>query len=404
MESTASPEWTGPLSGIRVLDFSRVLAGPAASMALADLGAEIIKVEPPGLGDDTRGFPPFSDGHSIYFLGINRGKKSIVIDLKSADGVALARDLVTKCDILIENYRPGVMDRLGLGYNALSTINPRLIYCAISGFGMTGPMRDDPSFDIVTQALSGAFSVNGERDRAPTRLGIPFGDLIGGVNGPIGILAALYERSVSGRGRLIDVSLLDGLIGMLAYMPQVALMTGENPRPQGNPHPTLVPYGVYPARDGLMVIACLSNGFWANLCRALGIEDCIDDPRFATIDQRCIYRDAVEQLVAERTSEWSFSELDEKLTRHQVPHAPILGVLDALRQPQAVARDLVVEAEHKALGTIPILNRPIKFPNAPQPNPAAPPMLGEHTDVILSELLGLDDAAIAALRASKTVA
>jgi crotonobetainyl-CoA:carnitine CoA-transferase CaiB-like acyl-CoA transferase len=373
-------------------------------MALADLGAEIIKVEPPGLGDDTRGFPPFSDGHSIYFLGINRGKKSIVIDLKSADGVALARDLVTKCDILIENYRPGVMDRLGLGYNALSTINPRLIYCAISGFGMTGPMRDDPSFDIVTQALSGAFSVNGDRDRAPTRLGIPFGDLIGGVNGPIGILAALYERSVSGRGRLIDVSLLDGLIGMLAYMPQVALMTGENPRPQGNPHPTLVPYGVYPARDGLMVIACLSNGFWANLCRALGIEDCIDDPRFATIDQRCIYRDAVEQLVAERTSEWSFSELDEKLTRHQVPHAPILGVLDALRQPQAVARDLVVEAEHKALGTIPILNRPIKFPNAPQPNPAAPPMLGEHTDVILSELLGLDDAAIAALRASKTVA
>jgi crotonobetainyl-CoA:carnitine CoA-transferase CaiB-like acyl-CoA transferase len=404
MESTASPEWAGPLSGIRVLDFSRVLAGPAASMALADLGAEIIKVEPPGIGDDTRGFPPFSDGHSIYFLGINRGKKSIVIDLKSADGVALARGLATKCDILIENYRPGVMDNLGLGYNALSTINPRLIYCAISGFGMTGPLRDDPSFDIVTQALSGAFSVNGERDRAPTRLGIPFGDLIGGVNGPIGILAALYERSVTGRGRLIDVSLLDGLIGMLAYMPQVALMTGENPRPQGNPHPTLVPYGVYPARDGLMVIACLSNGFWANLCRALGIEECIDDPRFATIDQRRVHRDAVEKLVAERTCEWSFSELDEKLTRHEVPHAPILGVFDALRQPQAVAREMVVHTEHKALGTIPILNRPIKFPGAPQPIPTAPPLLGEHTAEILGEILGLDDAAIAALRASKAVA
>jgi crotonobetainyl-CoA:carnitine CoA-transferase CaiB-like acyl-CoA transferase len=387
-----------------VLDFSRVLAGPAASMALADLGAEIIKVEPPGIGDDTRGFPPFSDGHSVYFLGINRGKKSIVIDLKSVDGITLARDLATKCDILIENYRPSVMDNLGLGYNALSTINPRLIYCAISGFGMTGPLRDDPSFDIVTQALSGAFSVNGERDRAPTRLGIPFGDLIGGVNGPIGILAALYERSVTGRGRLIDVSLLDGLIGMLAYMPQVALMTGENPRPQGNPHPTLVPYGVYPARDGLMVIACLSNGFWANLCRALGIEECIDDPRFATIDQRRVHRDAVEKLVAERTCEWSFSELDEKLTRHEVPHAPILGVFDALRQPQAVAREMVVHTEHKALGTIPILNRPIKFPGAPQPIPTAPPLLGEHTAEILGEILGLDDAAIAALRASKAVA
>jgi len=404
MESSASPQWAGPLSGIRVLDFSRVLAGPAASMALADLGAEIIKVEPPGIGDDTRGFPPFSDGHSVYFLGINRGKKSIVIDLKSVDGITLARDLATKCDILIENYRPSVMDNLGLGYNALSTINPRLIYCAISGFGMTGPLRDDPSFDIVTQALSGAFSVNGERDRAPTRLGIPFGDLIGGVNGPIGILAALYERSVTGRGRLIDVSLLDGLIGMLAYMPQVALMTGENPRPQGNPHPTLVPYGVYPARDGLMVIACLSNGFWANLCRALGIEECIDDPRFATIDQRRVHRDAVEKLVAERTCEWSFSELDEKLTRHEVPHAPILGVFDALRQPQAVAREMVVHTEHKALGTIPILNRPIKFPGAPQPIPTAPPLLGEHTAEILGEILGLDDAAIAALRASKAVA
>jgi crotonobetainyl-CoA:carnitine CoA-transferase CaiB-like acyl-CoA transferase len=404
MDRTASPEWAGPLSGIRVLDFSRVLAGPAASMALGDLGAEIIKVEPPGIGDDTRGFPPFSDGHSVYFLGINRGKKSIVIDLKSPEGVALARDLAAKCDILIENYRPGVMDRLGLGYDALAGINPRLIYCAISGFGMTGPMRDDPSFDIVTQALSGAFSVNGERDRQPTRLGIPFGDLIGGVNGPIGILAALYERSMTGRGRLIDVSLLDGLIGMLAYMPQVALMTGENPKPQGNPHPNLVPYGVFPTRDGLMVIACLTNGFWANLCRALEIEACIDDPRFMTIEQRRLHRDEVERLVAERTNQWSFSELDERLSCHQVPHAPILGVLDALRQPQAVARNIVIEAEHKALGSIPILNRPIKFPDAPQPDPTAPPVLGEHTDEILSDLLGLDEATIAVLRASKTVA
>jgi len=404
MDSEAKPEWAGPLSGIRVLDFSRVLAGPAASMALADLGAEVIKIEPPGTGDDTRTFPPFSEGHSVYFLGINRGKKSIVIDLKSADGVALARDLAAKCDILIENYRPGVMDRLGLGYEMLSATNPGLIYCAISGFGMTGPMRDDPSFDIVTQALSGAFSVNGERDRPPTRLGIPFGDLMGGVHGPIGILAALYERSVTGRGRLIDVSLLDGLIGMLAYMPQVALITGENPKPQGNPHPNLVPYGVFPARDGLMVIACLTNGFWANLCRALEIEDSIDDPRYATIEQRRIHRDDVEKLVAERTGRWSFSELDEKLSRHQVPHAPILGVLDALGQPQAVARDIVIEAEHKALGTIPILNRPIKFPGSPQPKPTAPPVLGEHTNDILSDLLGLDADEIEALRAAKTVA
>ena len=404
MDSAPTPDWAGPLSGIRVLDFSRVLAGPAASLALADLGAEIIKVEPPGGGDDTRNFPPFSDGHSVYFLGINRGKKSIVIDLKSADGVALARDLAAKCDILIENYRPGVMDRLGLSYAVLSAINPRLIYCAISGFGMTGPLRDYPSFDIVTQAMSGAFSVNGERDRAPTRLGLPMGDLVGGINGPIGILAALYERTVTGRGRLIDVSLLDGLIGLLAYLPQIAFHSGENPKPQGNPHPNLVPYGVFPASDGLMAIACLTNAFWANLCRALGLEALIADARYDTLEHRRANRVEVDELVSNRTGMYSFAELDVILTEHQVPHAPILGILEALTQPQAVARKIVVETEHKALGTIPIVNRPIKFPGASQPIPTAPPVLGEHTDEILEQLLGLDADAIAVLRESKTVA
>ena len=404
MDNTAPPKWPGPLDGIRVLDFSRVLAGPAASLALADLGAEIIKVEPPGSGDDTRTFPPFSDGHSVYFLGINRGKKSIVIDLKTADGVALARDLSAKCDIVIENYRPGVMDRLGLGYETLAAINPRLIYCAISGFGMTGPLRDYPSFDIVTQALSGAFSVNGERDRAPTRPALPMGDLVGGINGPIGILAALYERTVTGRGRLIDVSLLDGLMGLLAYLPQIAFHSGENPKPQGNPHPNLVPYGVFPARDGLMVIACLTNAFWANLCRALGLDAFIEDPRYDTLEMRRQNRVAVDELVGSKTSLHSFAELDVILTEHQVPHAPILGVLDALAQPQAVAREMVVHTEHKALGSIPIVNRPIKFPGAPQPIPSAPPVLGEHTDAILGDVLDLSPERIAALRALGAIA
>lgn len=386
-----------------MLDFSRVLAGPAASQALADLGAEIIKVEPPGGGDDTRSFPPFEQGHSVYFLGINRGKKSIVIDLKSEQGLALARDLAAKSDILVENYRPGVMDRLGLSYDALSVINPQLIYCAISGFGMTGPLRDAPSFDIVTQALSGAFSFNGERDRAPTRLGIPLGDLVGGINGPIGILAALYERTVTGRGRLIDVSLLDGLIGMMAYVPQVALMSGENPVPQGNPHPNLVPYGVFPAADGLMVIACLSNSFWGNICRALGLDHLIDDERYRTIEQRRINREDVDDLIGRRTITYGFTELDALLTAHQVPHAPILGVHDALMQPQAMARAMVVETEHVALGPIKILNRPIKWPGETQDVPEAPPVLGQHTDSILADVLGMSAAEIAALRAAKAI-
>ena len=396
-------DWAGPLQGIRVLDFTRVLAGPAASLALADLGAEVVKLEPPGSGDETRSFPPFRDGESHYFLSVNRGKKSIVVDLKTEAGLALARDLAAKSDILIENYRPGVMDRLGLGYAALAVLNPRLIYCSISGFGMTGPLRDQPSFDIVMQALSGALSVNGEPGRAPLKLGIPLGDLVGGINGPIGILAALYERSVTGRGRLIDVSLLDGMIGLLGYLAQLAFFTGEDPRPQGSEHPNLVPYGSFPAKDGAIIIACLTNSFWERIAEALDAPALVQDPRFATIQQRRDNRGLVNELIAEFTRQRSVAELAELFTRHEVPHAPILGVKAALAQPQAVAREMVVETDHAVLGKIPIVNRSIKFPGDHQPIPAAPPVLGQHTDAILRDILGLTAEQIDGLRALKIV-
>lgn len=404
MQDRVDGTWSGPLQGIRVLDFTRVLAGPAASLALADLGAEVLKIEPPGSGDDTRTFPPFREDVSHYFLAGNRGKKSIVVDLKTEAGVQLARDLAAKCDILVENYRPGVMDRLGLGYELLSAINPRLIYCAISGFGMTGPLRDRPSFDIVVQALSGAMSVNGEPGRLPTKLGIPLGDLVGGVNGPIGILAALYERSVTGRGRLIDISLLDGVIGMLGYLAQLAFFTGEDPKPQGSQHLNLVPYGVFPARDGSIIIACLTNSFWERICQALGLQHCIHDPRFDSLEKRRDHRERVNELIAEVTSRKSVDELAAILEAYQVPHAPILGIREALAQPQAVDREMVVEAEHQVLGKIPIVNRSIKFPGDRQPDPAAPPVLGQHTDEILGSVLGLTFEQIRALRASRVVA
>lgn len=403
MREPVAQSWAGPLQGIRVLDFTRVLAGPAASLALADLGAEVFKIEPPGTGDETRSFPPFREGESHYFLSVNRGKKSLVIDLKTAAGVALVKDLAAKCDVLIENYRPGVMDRLGLGYESLRTINPRLIYCAISGFGMTGPLRNRPSFDIVMQALSGALSVNGEPDRPPTRLGIPLGDLVGGVTGPIGILAALYERSLTGRGRLIDVSLFDGLIGMLAYLPQLAFFTGEDPKPQGSQHLNLVPYGVFPAKDGSIVIACLTNSFWGNICRALGMDDWTDDVRFDSLVKRRELRGTVNERISAVTCEKTMNELVALFTEHEVPHAPILGIKEALSQPQAVAREMVVETEHQALGKIPIVNRAIKFPGDPQPVPSAPPVLGQHTDEILREVLGLTSEQIDALRASNVL-
>lgn len=403
MEKSDTPAWGGPLKGIRVLDFTRVLAGPSASLALADLGAEVIKIEPPGTGDETRTFPPFREGESHYYLSVNRGKKSLVVDLKTEAGVALVKELVIKCDILVENYRPGVMDRLGLGYEELAAINPKLIYCSISGFGMNGPLRDRPSFDIVLQALSGALSVNGEPGALPTKLGIPLGDLVGGINGPIGILAALHERSVTGRGRLIDISLLDGMIGMLGYLAQLAFFTGEDPQPQGSQHPNLVPYGAFPASDGSIIVACLTNAFWGRICRALGMDEYTDDPRFDTLEKRRDNRDVVNEMISEFTRQKTVQELVDLFAEFQVPHAPILGIKEALAQPQAVAREMVVETEHKTLGKIPIVSRSIKFPGESQPVPAAPAVLGEHTDEILSDILKLTPEKIEELRTSKVV-
>lgn len=403
MAESDTTNWAGPLDGIRVLDFTRVLAGPSAALALADMGAEVIKIEPPGTGDETRSFPPFRDGESHYFISINRGKKSIVIDLKSETGVKLIKDLVTKCDVLVENYRPGVMDRLGLGYETLSELNPGLIYCSISGFGMTGPLRDRPSFDIVLQALSGALSVNGEPDGLPLKLGIPLGDLVGGINGPIGILAALYERTRTGRGRQIDISLLDGMIGMLGYLAQLAFFTGADPKPQGSQHANLVPYGAFPASDGSIIVACLTNSFWDRICQALEQPELIDDPRYNSIEKRRDARDEVNRLVADFTRRHTVDDLVERFTRYQVPHAPILGIQDALAQPQAIEREMVVETEHRKLGKIPIVNRSIKFPGARQPVPAAPPVLGQHTDDILTDVLELTPEQIHALRASGVV-
>jgi crotonobetainyl-CoA:carnitine CoA-transferase CaiB-like acyl-CoA transferase len=265
-------------------------------------------------------------------------------------------------------------------------------------------MRDRPSFDIVLQALSGALSVNGEAGREPTKLGIPLGDLIGGINGPIGILAALYERSVTGRGRLIDVSLLDGMIGMLGYLAQLVFFTGEDPKPQGHEHPNIVPYGMFPAKDGSIIIGCLTDSFWERLCHALDMRDSIQDPRFDSLEKRRNNRRVVNDMISEITVQRTVQELLDLFAHHQVPHAPVLGIGDALAQPQAVAREMVVETDHEVLGSIPIVNRPIKFPDDPQPVPTAPPVLGQHTDEILRDVLGLTPERIEELTASKVVA
>jgi crotonobetainyl-CoA:carnitine CoA-transferase CaiB-like acyl-CoA transferase len=397
-ETPPKPGWAGPLQGLRVVDLTRVLAGPFATQSLGDLGAEILKIEPPGGGDETRRFPPFVAGESHYFLGINRNKKSLVIDLQQEAGADIVRRLVARADILVENYRPGVMDRLGLGYGPLALLNPRLIYCAISGFGLTGPLSDKPSFDIVTQALTGALSINGERGQMPVKLGIPLGDMVGGIFGPMAILAALHERTQTGRGRLIDISLYDGLIGMLGYFAQLAFITGADQAPMGSSHPNIVPYGSFPASDGAIIIAVLSESFWGKLCDALERPDLAHDPRFATPTGRRDHRDEVDRMIADATRTRTVAEWQERLTAFDVPHAPVLGLTAALSHPHAVAREMVVSAEHATAGSLRLAGRPIKFPGSPQSPSTAPPALGQHTVEVLRDELGYSETEIAALR------
>ena len=391
-------DWAGPLAGIRVIDLTRVLAGPFATQSLGDLGAEVLKIEPPGGGDETRRFPPFIEGESHYFLGINRNKKSLVVDLQQEKGKEILRRLAAQSDILVENYRPGVMDRLGLGYAALAEINPRLIYCAISGFGLTGPLRDKPSFDIVTQALSGALSINGERGRMPIKLAIPLGDMVGGVFGPMAILAALHERNRTGKGRLIDISLYDGLIGMLGYFAQLAFITGEDPPTMGSSHPNIVPYGSFPASDGSIIIAVLSESFWGKLCEALERPDLAADPRFSSPTLRRERRDEVDRIISDVTRTRTVAEWERRLTEADVPHAPVLGVTAALAHPHALAREMVVTADHATAGPVKVVGRPVKFPGAKQPPVAAPPTLGQHTEAVLRARLGYGAGEIAALK------
>jgi crotonobetainyl-CoA:carnitine CoA-transferase CaiB-like acyl-CoA transferase len=290
------------------------------------------------------------------------------------------------------------MNRLGLGYETLAALNPRLIYCAISGFGLTGPLSDKPSFDIVTQAMTGALSINGERGHMPVKLGIPLGDMVGGIFGPMAVLAALHERTQTGRGRLIDISLYDGLIGMLGYFTQLAFLTGEDPPPMGSSHPNIVPYGSFPASDGYIIIAVLSESFWSKLCDALGRPELTDDPRYATPTSRRDYRDEVDEIISAVTRTRTVAEWEKRLAEFDVPHAPVLGVTAALSHPHAQAREMVVSAEHATAGHLRLAGRPIKFPGAPQRPSTAPPTLGQHTAEILGDELGYSEAEIAELR------
>jgi len=383
----------GPLAGIRVLDLSRVLAGPFCSMILADLGAEVIKVEETGSGDQTRTIPPFVNGESHYFLAINRNKKSLQLDSRTPEGQAILRKLAAKSDIVLENFRPGVLDRIGLDARTLQELNPALIVCSVSGFGATGSLRDKPSFDLVTQALSGAMSINGYPDGPPTKLGIPLGDIAGGMWAAIGVLAGLNERSATGAGTRIDLSLLEGLMSLLGYLAELFFVTGENPQRVGNSHHNIVPYGLVPVKDGHIVLALHVGNFWRSFCKCIGREDLITDPDYRTFKDRHRNRAALEQLIADVMRTRTAAEWHEVLDAADVPHGVVHSIGQALTQPVVAERGFVKEVSHPTAGAVKVLGSPLRFVGAYEDRPFDhPPLLGEHSREILRDLCELSDA------------
>ena len=391
--------------GVRVLDLSRMLAGPYGSMLLADMGASVIKIEELGGGDPMRAMgPPFlPDDESAYFLAVNRNKKSVALDLTKPAGRDVFLDLVAQADVVWENFRPGVMDRLGLGYAALSSVNPGVVMCSISGYGQDGPYRDWPAFDLALQAMGGAMSITGEVGSQPVRMGLPMGDLAGGLFAALSAAGALLRRARTGRGAHVDLSLLDCQVSLLSYLAQYFWTDGVVPRPMGSAHTSVVPYGAVRTRDGHVIVAVFER-FWPGFCRAAGHAEWIADPRFATNADRVAHREAVMSLIEATFATRTTAEWLERLQAEGVPAAPIQTVDRVLSDPQVRHRGMVVELEHERLGPIPTLGTPIKVAGASAFTVAPPPRLGEHTGEVLATLLKYPDERIDALRREGVIA
>jgi crotonobetainyl-CoA:carnitine CoA-transferase CaiB-like acyl-CoA transferase len=392
--------------GVRVLDLSRMLAGPYGSMLLADQGAEVIKIEEPDGGDPMRVMgPPFlPDGESAYFLAINRNKKSVAVDLTSAAGRRVFHDLVAEADVVWENFRPGVMTRLGCDYATLAAINPGLVMCSISAYGQDGPYRDWPAFDLALQAMGGAMSLTGEKGRDPVRMGLPMGDLAGGMFGAFAVAGALYRRTRTGRGAHVDLSLLDCQVSLLSYLAQYFWADGNVPEPLGSAHASVVPYGALATQDGHLILAIFAEKFWAAFCQAVEHPEWAADPRFRTNRDRVAHRDAlmvlIERVFAGRTSaHWL-----ERLRAAGVPAAPIQSVDRVLSDPQVRHRRMVVDVAHPAHGSLPTLGTPIKVDGALDLAVTAAPRLGQHTDHILTELLKYSGECVSTLRQQGVIA
>ena len=405
----------GPLSHVRVLDLSRVLAGPWAGQNLADLGAEVIKVERPGAGDDSRAFgPPWvkdvqgrDTKDSAYYTSANRGKKSITIDISKPEGQKLVRDLAKISDVLIENYKFGDLARYGLAYEDLKKINPGLVYCSVTGFGQTGPYRDRPGYDFMIQGMGGMMSVTGEPDDAPgggpQRAGVPVADIITGMYASIAICAALAHRAETGVGQQLDLALLDSQIALLAYQNTNYFSTGKSPKRIGNLHPNIVPYQPFRTKDGSVILACGNDNLYRKFCQAAGCPELADDPRFASNGKRVENRAELTRLLQSIFSGKTTHEWVELLEGAGVANGPINDVAQVFEEPQVKARGVRIELDHPVAGRLPMVASPMRFSATPLEHRLAPPVLGQHTDEVLRDVLRLDGGAIAKLRAGGVI-
>ena len=389
----------GLLTGIRVLDLTRVLAGPFATSLLADMGADVIKVEHPTDAVKARRGEPAVGGIYAHFLNLNRNKRSIGLDLALPRGKSLFLSLVEQVDVVVENFRPGVMDRLGLDYPTLAKRNEQIIMCSISGFGQTGGLREKPAYDVIVQAMSGAMSVTGESGRDPVRLGIPMGDLSGALFGTIGILTALYDRTATGRGQHIDVSMLDGLTNLMIYYPTDYLNSGRVAGPVGGRHIHAAPYGILAVKDGYIVIAVLTREFWELFCNAIEHPELLEDERFETAEKRLKNKDALYPILEDVLHDRTQSEWSAVFDAAGVPNAPVLRVDQMAQHPIMRDREMFVETIHPKAGHVFVPGRAIKFPDRePFTVRIGAPSPGEHGDEVLRELLGTSPEEVESLR------
>jgi len=401
----SEPSRRGPLTDVTVLDLTWVLAGPYASMILADMGADVIKVERPPFGDVGRTTGPYIGEQSVYFFSINRGKRSIAIDLKSGEGRDLFLRLAEKADVVMENFTPGTMDRLGLGYEALRARNPRLVYSATSGFGQTGPDRERPALDVIVQGMGGIMSITGEPGGPPIRPGISQGDITAGMFTAIGILAALHERERSGEGQMLDLSMLDAQIAILENPFARYFATGEVPKPLGTRHPSTTPFQAFPTKDGWIVIAMAwgVENMWELFCVAIGLPELIDDQRFDTPGLRTKNHAVLEPILNEALRQKTTTEWIPEFDAISLPCGPLNDIPHAAAQPQVVAREMLKDVPHPEGFSLRIADTPVKLSRTPGGIQGPPPIAGADTDAVLRSLLNMSDAEIARLREKRVI-